>query len=284
MEPWQVASNFRWALWTLVFFVIAGLSSLPALGQEALPAGVPAPPPGGISPAKLPDTNGVHLGMSVDQAMAVIKGLYPRDLTTVTTEKQADGTVWTRNIKADNKQNCNASCDSIVVSFSRPPNPVQVIGIERAINSGSSTPPTVDAVVASLRQKYGKEVMSDVGVMAWAYDEQGQPTTPHGPSNWRPADCATAGNLEVPGPTPLAQILPKLTRDLCNRGVFVSVQVLPGAGIQGVPVAPQIFMHLGERSLEFRDGVVAQQYAEARAANQKQQEMKKAQQQAAPKL
>jgi hypothetical protein len=171
-----------------------------------------------------------------------------------------------------------------MVSFSPPPNPVQVIGIERAINSGSSTPPTVDAVVASLRQKYGKEVMSAIGVMAWAYDEQGQPINPQGPSNWRPADCASAGNLGVPGPTPLAQILPNLTRDLCNRGIFVSVQVLPGPAIQGVPVAQQIFIHLGERSLEFRDGVVAQLYWEARAANQKQQEMKKAQQQAAPKL
>jgi len=284
MRPGQVPINVRRLLWLPLLFVTAGLASQPALGQAALPAGVPAPPPGGINPAKLPDTNGVHLGMSVDQAIAVIKGLYPRDLTTVTSEKLADGTVWTRNIKADNKQNCNASCDSIVVSFSPPPNPVQVIGIERAINSGSGTPPTVDAVVASLRQKYGKEVMSAVGVMAWAYDEQGQPINPQGPSNWRPADCARAGDLEIPGPTPLAQILPKLTRDLCNRGVFVSVQVLPGTAIQGVPVAPQIFIHLGEKSLEFRDGVVAQQYAEARAANQKQQEMKKAQQQAAPVL
>ena len=284
MRPGQVPINVRRLLWLLLLFVTAGFASQPALGQNVLPAGVPAPPPGGINPAKLPDTNGVHLGMSVDQAKAAIKGLYPGDSTTASTEKLADGTMWIRNIAADNKQNCSASCDSIVVSFSPPPNPVQVIGITRAISYGSSTPPTVDAVVASLRQKYGKEVMSDVGILAWAYDEQGQPINPKGPSNWRPADCASAGNLEVPGPTPLAQILPKLTRDLCLRGVFVSVQVPPGRAIQGVPVAQQIFIHLGERSLEFRDGVVAQQYWEARAANQKQKEMKKAQQQAAPVL
>lgn len=280
----QVAINVRRLLWLLLLFVTAGLSSPPVLGQGALPAGVPAPPPGGINPAKLPDSNGVHLGMSVAEAMAVIKGLYPGDLTTATTEKLADGTMWTRNIRADCKQSSNASCDSIVVSFSPPPNPVQVIGVARTIIYGLSTPPTVDAAVASVRQKYGKEVMSDVGLLAWAYDEQGQPIHPQGPSNWRPADCASAGDMGIPGATPLAQILPNLTRNLCNRGVFVTVRVLPGPAIQGVPVVSQIYIYLNERSLEFRDGVAAQQYWEARAANLQQQEMKKAQQQKAPKL
>ena len=284
MGSGQVAINVRRVLRILLFFVTAGLANLPALGQGSLPAGVPAPPPGGINPAKLPDSNGVHLGMSVDQALAVVKGLYPGDLTTVTTEKLADGTMWTRTIMGGSKESCSTYCESISVSFSPPPNPVQVIGIGRGIIYGSSTPPTVDAAVASLRQKYGKEVMSDVGVMAWAYDEQGQPINPQGPSNWRPADCASAGDLGVPGPTPLAQVLPNLLRDLCHRGVFVSARVLPAPAIQGVPVVSQIYINLGEKSLEFRDGVIAQQYWEARAANQKQQEMKKAQQQTAPKL
>jgi len=60
--------------------------------------------------------------------------------------------------------------------------------------------------------------------------------------------------------------------------------VLPGSAIQGVPVAPQIFIIMGEKSLQFRDGVAAQQYAEALATAKKQQEMKTAQQQKAPTL
>jgi len=41
---------------------------------------------------------------------------------------------------------------------------------------------------------------------------------------------------------------------------------------------------MGEKSLQFRDGVAAQQYAEALATAKKQQEMKTAQQQKAPTL
>jgi len=261
---------------------------LPAQTQP-LPAGVPAAPPGGVIAAKLPDTNGVHLGMSQDQAVAVMKRLYPPNLTTMTTNKEPDGTTWISHISGQNIQNCTASCDGMDVSLSPPPNPVQVIGINRVINSGSSTPPTVDKVVASLRQKYGQELASvKAPIMTWAYDEQGQPINPQGPSNWSAADCAHAGGFELPGATPLAQILPRLEANLCNRGVFVTVQILPGAAIQGVPVAPQIFMYLGEKSLQFRDGVAAQQYAEAQAAakqqQQQQEQMKAAQQQKAPTL
>jgi len=261
----------------------AGLTGLRALAQ-ALPAGVPAAPPGGIDAAKLPDTNGLHLGMSQDQALTVVKRLYPANLN-ITTNKEADGTTWIRHISAAKVQNCITSCDDIDVAFSPPPNPIQVIGINRAINSGNATPPTLDAVVVSLRKKYGKELDSaNPSTMTWAYDELGQSINPQGPSNWKPANCASAGSFEVPGATPLAQILPRLTANLCNRGVFVVAQVLPGSAIQGVPVAPQIFIIMGEKSLQFRDGVAAQQYAEALATAKKQQEMKTAQQQKAPTL
>ena len=284
--------RYHGSIRSLVFLAItvAALAGARLRAQtQPLPAGVPATPPGGINAAKLPDTNGLHLGMTQDQALAVMKKLYPANLITITSNRQEDGTVWISHISGQNIQNCTASCDGMDVSLSPPPNPVQVIGINRAINSGSSTPPTVSAVVASLRQKYGQELASvKAPIMTWAYDEQGQPINPQGPSNWSPADCAHAGGFELPGATPLAQILPRLEANLCNRGVFVTVQILPGAAIQGVPVAPQIFMYLGEKSLQFRDGVAAQQYAEAQAAakqqQQQQQQMKAAQQQKAPTL
>ncbi len=286
MTAGQAAIITRWVLRTLagMLFAASGLAGLRASAQT-LSAGVPAAPPGGIDAAKLPDTNGVHLGMRQDQALAVMKKLYPANLLTTTSNKQADGTVWISHIDGQNIQNCTASCDDMDVTLSPPPNPAQVIGINRTINSGSSTPPTMDNVVASLRQKYGKELASvKAPIMTWAYDEQGQPINPEGPSNWSPADCAHSGGFELPGATPMAQILPRLEANLCNRGVFVTVQILPGAAIQGVPVAPQIFIYLGEKSLQFRDGVAAQQYAEAQAAAKQQQQMKTAQQQKAPTM
>jgi hypothetical protein len=286
MTTGQAIIHTRWVLMILagVLFAAAGLSGQRALSQ-ALPAGVPAAPPDGIDAAKLPDTNGIHLGMSQNQALTVVKRLYPANLINIITNKEADGTTWILHISASKVQNCIASCDDIDVAFSPPPNPIQVIAINRVINSGKATPPTVDAVVASLRKKYGQELASvKAPIMTWAYDEQGQPINPRGPSNWSPADCAHAGGFELPGATPLAQILPRLEANLCNRGVFVTVQILPGAAVQGVPVAPQIFMFLGEKSLQFRDGVAAQQHVEALATAKKQREMKTAQQQKAPTL
>ena len=286
MTTGQAIIHARWVLRILagVLFAAAGFSGQRALSQ-ALPAGVPAAPPDGIEAAKLPDTNGIHLGMSQDQALTVVKRLYPANLINIITNKEADGTTWILHISASKVQNCIASCDDIDVAFSPPPNPIQVIAINRVINSGNATPPTVDAVAASLRKKYGQELASvKAPIMTWAYDEQGQPINPQGPSNWSPADCAHAGGFELPGATPLAQILPRLEANLCNRGVFVTVQILPGAAIQGVPVAPQIFMFLGEKSLQFRDGVAAQQHIEALATAKKQREMKTAQQQKAPTL
>lgn len=266
-----------------LFFLTATLVGTHASAQ-APPAGVPAAPPGGVDPSKLPDTDGLHLGMSQDQAVAIVKRLYPFDIN-IATNKEADGTTWIRHISGSKIQNCHDSCDDIDISLSPPPNPTQVIGITRALNSANGTPPTTEAVVASLRKKYGKELASgDPATMTWAYDEQGQPINPKGPSNWRAADCAHAGDLEIPGPTPLAQIFSRLVANLCNHGVFVTAQILPGRAIQGVPVAQQIYITLGEKSLQLRDGVAAQQYAEARAAGKQQQEMKKAQQQKAPSL
>jgi hypothetical protein len=303
MATGHAASNVRWALRFLIglFFVAAGFLRLQALAQ-APAAGIPAAPPGGIDAAKLPDTNGVHLGMSQDQAVAAMKALYPGNLLTIYYDKHADGTVWIARLSGVTAQNCSSNCDSMEVYLSMPPSPVQVVSIHRGLILPSGKQPTLDTTVASLRQKYGKELASSKGgpgVLAWAYDEQGQPANPQGPSNWNPADCGggsigtTSGYtdpkqpMEVDAalpPIPLAQQLPGLTGNLCNRNVFVTAQVLQGAAIQGVPVVQQIFMFLGENPLMIRDAVADQQYFDSQAAAKQQQQQKNAQQQKAPTL
>ena len=184
--------------------------------------------------------------------------------------------------------------------FSTPPNPQEVVSIQRTLLLALDKQPTLDTTVASLRQKYGMELASTrcCDVMAWAYDEQGQPANPQGPSNWNPADCGGGqlgvsggqtppGSLEVDyvlGPVPLAQQLPALTGNLCNRNVYVTAQLQRGEAIKGVPVVHQIAVFLGERPLMLRNAVAGQQYLDGLAAAKQQQQQKKAEQQKAPTL
>jgi hypothetical protein len=276
-------------------------------------AQLPAAPPGGIDASKLPDTDGVHLGMSEEQAFAVMKKLFPTNLT-MYVQKLANGTGWVARLSGST----GSPGDSMEVHFSMPPNPVQVISIQRGINLDPNKMPTVANTVASMRQKYGPELTTTKyppgsGVFAWAYNEEGQPINPQGSANWNPADCAgqaigtMSGDLvynpsasQIPaspqldaasgsqldpvlGPTPLSKLLSGFTSNLCDRDVYVTVR-LTQASIQGTPVVSAISITLGEQSLGVRDAVAEEQYVAGIQAAKQQQQMKQAQQQKAPSL
>jgi hypothetical protein len=53
---------------------------------SSIHAQVPAAPAAGLDSSKLPDAQGIHLGMPVEQALAVMKSLFPAStyLQTVT--------------------------------------------------------------------------------------------------------------------------------------------------------------------------------------------------------
>jgi hypothetical protein len=302
MATGHAVSNVRWVLGFLIglFFVTAGFAGLQALAQ-APATGIPAAPPGGIDAAKLPDTNGVHLGMSQDQAVAAMKALYPGNLLTIYYDKAPTGTVWISRLSGVTAQNCSTNCESMEVHLTMPPSPVQVATILRTINLDPAKQPTMETTVASLRQKYGKELTTTKAgpnVLTWAYDEQGQPINPQGPSNWSPSDCVggtlgmVSGStdpkqpMEVDAalpPIPLAQQVPNLTKNLCNYNVYVRVQLQTGT-IQGTQVVGQIFIVLDENSMMLRDAVADQQYFDSQAAAKQQQQQKNAQQQKAPAL
>jgi hypothetical protein len=244
-----------------------------------------APPAAGINAAKLPDLNGVHLGMTPDQALAVMKGLYPANLTTINSSKQADGKVWITSVNAINLQNCIGACDSMGFEVNYPPNAAQVVGLSRTIDSDPAKRPTADTVLASLRAKYGKELAthpSGSDIYTWAWDETGQPVVPQGPSNWSPADCASV-SVSAPGSITVKDLLPQFTRDLCSRGVYLRVQI-GSTTVQGTQVVSRISMSLGDKSMLTRDAIASQQALEDAQAAQKNQQMKAASQQAAPKL
>lgn len=267
----------------------AGFVGLRALAQAPAATAIPAAPPGGVNASKLPDTNGVHLGMTQDEALAVMKGLYPGNLLTIKKDKFDNGQEWIVSLEGKAAETCNNQCsDDLGVYFSSPPNPPQVISIHREMQLAPGKQPTMEATAASLRQKYGKELASTksgVGVMAWAYDEQGQPINPQGPSNFSPADCAGGGGVGVVGPlsTPLPDLVASLNRNLCSRNVYVTAELMPQS-IQGTPVVVQIFLILGEKSLMFRDTVATKQYYDSKQQQQQQQQQKNAQQQKAPSL
>jgi len=299
MAARQMLTAPRYAITVLIALVLAA-SEFAGLRAQAPATGIPAAPAGGVVGSKLPDANGVHLGMTQDEALAVMKQLYPGDKLTVYYDKLPGGAVWISRLSGLSSPNCNTGCDSMEVNLTMPPSPVQVATILRTINLDPTKQPTMETTVASLRQKYGKELTTRAGpnLLTWAYDEQGQPINPQGPSNWSPSDCVggtlgmVSGNtdpkqpMEIDAalpPIPLAQQIPNLTKNLCNYNVYVRAQLQTGT-IQGTQVVGQIFVVLDENSMMLRDAVADQQYFDAQAAAKQQQQQKNPQQQKAPTL
>ncbi len=260
-------------------------------------AQLPAGPAGGVIASTLPDAEGVHLGMSVAQATAVMKALFPGDGLQIGYSNFRNGPAFVTSLKGQSQDHT----DYLNVFFSMLPNAQQVTFVQRTTNMAPGKQPTEANTMAGLQQKYGKELTNTkpgTGIFGWAYDEQGQPATPHGPENWNPADCANqmmgvAGgqldpnsSLEVNAaldPVPLAQELPGLLANLCNRNVFVTAQLLTG-NIQGTPVVNTMYIYLGEKPLALRNTVAGRQFLEGQAAAKQQQLQKSAEQNKAPTL
>jgi hypothetical protein len=278
--------------------MMAALISFAAAQQSvAQTAQVPAGPAGGVIASKLPDAEGVHLGMSVAQATAVMKGQFPGGGLQVLYSHYRNGPSFVSSLRGQSQD----QTDFLSVFFSMPPNAQQVTFLQRTMIMPPGKQPTEANTMNGLRQKYGRELTNTkpgTGIIGWAYDEQGQPASPQGPENWNPADCANqmmgvAGgmaqadsSLEVDAsldPVPLAQELPGLLRNLCNRNVFVTAQMLSGT-IQGTSVVNQVHIFLGEKPLALRNAVAGRQFLEAEAAAQQQQQQKNALQNKAPSL
>jgi hypothetical protein len=258
---------------------------------------VPAGPTGGVIASKLPDAEGVHLGMSVAEATAVMKSLFPGSGLQLLYSRFLNGPTFVSSMKGESQDHN----DFLWVYFSMPPNQQQVTFLQRTMILPPGKQPTEANTMTGLRQKYGMELRNTkpvTGLVGWAYDEQGQPASPQGPENWNPADCANqmmgvAGgqpdpnsSLEVNAlvdPVPLAQQLPGFITNLCNRNVFVRAQLLL-SNIQGTSVVNQMYVFLGEKPLALRDTVAVDQFLEGQAAAKQRQQQKNAEQNKAPVL
>jgi hypothetical protein len=261
----------------------------PAANQPAAasaPALAPSAPP---NFAKLPDVNGIQLGMTVDQALAKIKALYPNPagmtVSYVKFEKTADKP-WVHDIVLQTSVNAG---EHLTVRFNDPPDEQRVLFVSRSLIFQQGKQTTLANMKAALLQKYGQPRSSRSETLIWSFDEQGNPLND---PKLNGTDCSgfamqnNAGEGGDPGRPTIAQLgvdpaQDDLQKNPCYSGVHVSANT-------GIPTPDGLIISLdvnmSESGYATRTYIDEQAYIK-NAANQAQQEQfKKAQERSAPKL
>jgi hypothetical protein len=153
--------------------LLSGLVSLGATPQVAC----------GVDPSKLPDIEGIHLAMPVEQASRVMKSLFPTGTHTLSITAgrfmNAPDKPWLTSMTGvPIASPCNGCTDEVILRFNGPPNPLQVVSVERDLILAGGQQPTLETTIAGLRKKYGPETQkSDDGpihALSWLFDENGQ--------------------------------------------------------------------------------------------------------------
>ena len=278
---------------------------------------LPPAPPGGLDPSKLPDIVTIHIGAPTDKVIAQLNSLYPLvrndrgsqiwgpgatggGLSSAKYASTNDPPYLSSAMYArpftdgcpSSPDGCQSS-DQIRAIFSGPPEKV-LVRLERSVSYGSGRPTTSDNLKAALTQKYGPNFTENPPMtLNWAFDEQGKPL----PAPKPPVQCA--GILSTQGypppnpysmtsyvgvfttgtPPPLQQQLTPILRNRCSF-ILVTAQInsQPGGSANGFTV---IIQELPE---DLRDAFAAEIYMEQAANAQSNQQLKNAQQQAAPKF
>ena len=292
----------------------AAASGSASLGDVQLP---PAPP-GGLDSSKLPDILGVHIGTPTDKVIAQLNSLYPFVRHGTGTEESGsmgNGFIkytptndppcvsstgyFKPNTDACSSNGCQAN-DTMRAIFSGPPETV-LVRLERSVSYGSGRPTTSDNLKAALAQKYGPN-FTEYPPMTLNWDEEGKalpappkpvscrgilsqqgypgttvvPGGPSTPNNPQRLD-SYVGLLYNPGAPPLQQQLAPVLRGRCSF-ILVQAQInsQPGGSANGFTV---IIQELPE---DLRDAFAAEAYIHQAANAQSNQQLKNAQQQAAP--
>jgi hypothetical protein len=275
----------------------AAVASAPAAKQPAA-AAASAPWDSSAPPnfSKLPDVNGIQLGMTNDQVLAKIKALYPGSPpnTTVTLgyvnfEKTADKP-WLGSARVFVLgDTCGPQCqEEVNITFNGRPDEPRAISVMRSLSFEEGKRTTVANIKAALLQKYGQRpVYSDAQVMSWIFDEQGNPLND---PKFNGAQCA--GVILGGGGAPASMSNPNLIRGVsgiltdsdlktpCASGVHVKADVLAQA--DGLVYALNVTM--SENSYAMRAFVHELAYTQNVANQEQQQKIKKAQDTSAPTL
>jgi hypothetical protein len=264
----------------------APATNQPAAAPASAPALAPSAPP---NFSKLPDVNGIQLGMTVDQALAKIKALYPNPagmtVSYVKFEKTADKP-WVHDIVLQTSVNAG---EHLTVRFNDPPDEQRVLFVSRSLIFQQGKQTTLANMKAALLQKYGQPRSSRSETLIWSFDEQGNPLND---PKLNGTDCSgaavynNAGEGGDPGRPTIAQLgvdpaQDDLQKNPCYSGVHVSANT-------GIPMPDGLVISLdvnmSENGYATRTYIDEQAYIK-NAANQAQQEQfKKAQERSAPKL
>jgi hypothetical protein len=266
----------------------AAATPVPATKQPAAsaPALAPSAPP---NFSKLPDVNGIQLGMTVDQALAKIKALYPNPagmtVSYVKFEKTADKP-WVHDIVLQTSVNAG---EHLTVRFNDPPDEQRVLFVSRSLIFQQGKQTTLANMKAALLQKYGQPRSSRSETLIWSFDEQGNPLND---PKLNGTDCSgfamqnNAGEGGDPGRPTIAQLgVDPAQDDLQKNPCYSDVHVSANTGIptpDGLVISLDV--NMSESGYATRTYIDEQAYIK-NAANQAQQEQfKKAQERSAPKL
>jgi hypothetical protein len=150
------------------------------LNQSAAAPSVPVT----LDPKALPDVVGVHLGMPLRVAYAALQEAYPK--LKITLNQSRMPTIDKPVINSFLTSTSEIGGNDITVGVLLPPNQQIVWTVTRSANAGTGTPMNRGSLLASLRQKYGKETYNnldasgkragkdaDITDMYWMYNEHG---------------------------------------------------------------------------------------------------------------
>jgi len=150
---------------------------------------------GTLDPKKLPDVLGIHMGMPIDEALAIMKKLHGGNVNLVSAGNPVNYT------RVSYQLNVNPPAgDSFQVDYTFPPGVQRVVEVSR----GTQYYPPVSHtnMLESLRAKYGKETLAIAGPvlakpgddaritqMDWLFDENGKAIVPGPVTNMAPYGC-----------------------------------------------------------------------------------------------
>lgn len=282
----------------IIFAVLFVAASFAGTGAAHQAVQVPAAPAGGLDPSKLPDVVGIHLGMTVPQALAVVKAKYPANSIVLKYAKfqYATAAPWISRVDAKiaaQGANATSGADEITVYFSAPPNAQVVVRVDRSVQM--IPPTTIGNLEASLFQKYGPSMVQKTihTHLSWEFDEQGKGIPVPGSymcsSFSQPVPAGAGGPAQAaeimlgpPWTQPIQAQIPGLLRG-CPDLVTVTTLLDPAPANPNVLIS-NLNVSMIDHAEDLRDYIATAKYAEAATAAAADAAKQKLQKNAAPKL
>jgi hypothetical protein len=206
--------------------------------------------------AKMPDVVGVRLGMTEQQALQILHGQYPRGRF----QEIPAGGIFPTNPKADYGFNIlptDVIATDVVVSLTAPPSRQvvwRVVRFTRRIHANHAN------VLATLREKYGKESLAGlgngtittddrlIGQLLWVFDEHGGRASMPAPQTF-----GSSTMVGIPCGDIVSDVGPRIkmeeinSQDWCNSIVAIVVTIDPSEIVENT-ITNMVDMKLATRT------------------------------------